>query len=80
MLKIESALPTVPAADVEARAPQMGESTQQRIFLQQAAQSRFAPPQYYYEASRSGAVPSWAVSGVQMGDANAAPRHYQPAQ
>lgn len=76
MLKTVS--PAVSPEAFEARAPQMGESTQQRVFLQPAAQSRFAPPQYYYEASRTGAVPSWAVSGTQMG--SSAPRRFQPAQ
>ena len=77
---IENASPSVGTADVEARAPQMGEGTQQqRVFIQQSAQSRFAPPQYYYEASRSGAVPSWAIASVQMGT-NATPRRYQQAQ
>jgi hypothetical protein len=79
MRKTENMLPTV-AEGIEPAALQMGDDTEQKIFLQQqSGQSRFAPPQYYYPASRSGAVPSWAVSGVQMGS-TAAPRHYQPAQ
>jgi hypothetical protein len=78
MLKIETVSPAVSAEAIEARAPQMGESTQQRVFLQQSAQSRFAPPQYYYEASRSGAVPSWAVAGSPVGAG--APRRFQQQQ
>jgi hypothetical protein len=56
----------------------MGESAPQRVFLQQSSQSRFAPPQYYYEASRTGAVPSWAVSGTPVGAG--APRRFQQQQ
>ena len=34
----------------------------QKIFLPRgSAETRFAPPQYYYVASKSGVVPSWAV-------------------
>jgi hypothetical protein len=37
----------------------------QRIMLpRRPGESRFAPPQYYY-VSKSGAVPSWAVSSMQ---------------
>jgi len=36
---------------------------EQRIFLPRgSAETRFAPPQYYYLASKSGAMPSWAVA------------------
>jgi hypothetical protein len=65
MLKTETNLPTAPGDNsIETRAPQMGERAEQKIFLpQQSGESRFAPPQYYYEASKSGAVPSWAIAG-----------------
>jgi hypothetical protein len=76
MIKTESALPAVRNGDAEAPALQMGDNAEQKIFLQPSAQSRFAPPQYYYPASRSGAVPSWAISGTQMG----ASRRNQQAQ
>jgi len=64
MLKVENLLPTVRAENTaEKSSLQMGDNTEQRIFLPQpSAQSRFAPPQYYYPASKSGAVPSWAIS------------------
>jgi hypothetical protein len=32
-----------------------------------SAETRFAPRQYYYVASRSGAVPSWAVKAPNEG-------------
>jgi hypothetical protein len=80
MSEIENVSPAVRTDGADTRAPQMGDNAEQRVFLPQAAsQSRFAPPQYFYPASRSGAVPSWAVAGVPMG-AGAAPRRYQPAQ
>lgn len=58
--KTDSALPIVTGEND--RVAQMGEAAGQKIFLpQHASQSRFTPPQYYYEASKSGAVPSWSV-------------------
>ena len=41
----------------------------QRILLpRRPGESRFAPPQYYYAASKSGVVPSWvAASGERSG-------------
>ena len=64
MLKTETVSPTAgEAATTDARAPQMGEQADRKVFLpQHSGQSRFAPPQYYYEASKTGAVPSWAVA------------------
>jgi hypothetical protein len=36
---------------------------QQKIFLPRgSAESRFAPRQYYYLASKSGVIPSWAAA------------------
>jgi hypothetical protein len=34
----------------------------QKVFLPRGSgESRFAPPQYYYLASRSGVIPNWAI-------------------
>ena len=66
MLKIENASPNVRTDNTaETPAPQMGDNAEQMVFLpqQSQSQSRLAPPQYYYLASKSGAVPSWAVAG-----------------
>jgi hypothetical protein len=93
MLKPENALPTVAAdRDGVARAtgsaesviPQVAESADQKIFLPpRSTQSRFAPPEYYYWASKSGAVPSWAVSRTSRDPSVGEqfnPRRYQPSQ
>jgi hypothetical protein len=41
---------------------QLADAEDQRIYLPRgSAQSRCEPPSYYYLASDSGAVPSWAV-------------------
>lgn len=43
-------------------APQMADSGNQKIFLPPGSgQSRFAPPSYYYFASKSGVTPSWVI-------------------
>ena len=45
--------------------PQTEESTGQKIFLpSRSNEPRFAPQQYYYSASKSGVVPSWAISAA----------------
>jgi len=43
--------------------PQMADGGNQKIFL--PPQSRFAPPSYYYLASKSGVVPSWVIDELQ---------------
>jgi hypothetical protein len=49
------------ADTVDAGAP-IKDTGSQKIFLPRgSAETRFAPRQYYYLASKSGAVPSWAV-------------------
>jgi hypothetical protein len=41
------------------------ESISQKIFLpQRPNEPRFAPQQYYYAASKSGVMPSWAISAA----------------
>ena len=41
------------------------ESAVQKIFLPwRSNDPRFAPQQYYYAASKSGVVPSWAISAA----------------
>jgi hypothetical protein len=43
-------------------APQLVLGGHQKIFLPPGSgQSRFAPPSYYYLASRSGVTPSWVI-------------------
>jgi hypothetical protein len=43
--------------------PWAAESTNQKILLpRQTGELRFSPQQYYYGASKSGVVPSWATS------------------
>jgi hypothetical protein len=43
--------------------PQMSDGDNQKIFLSPGtAQSRFAPPSYYYLASKSGVTPSWVIA------------------
>ena len=45
--------------------PRTEESAGQKIFLPwRSNESRFAPQQYYYAASKSGVVPSWAISAA----------------
>ena len=45
--------------------PRTEESTGQKIFLPwRPNESRFVPQQYYYAASKSGVVPSWAISAA----------------
>jgi len=42
--------------------PQMADGSNQKIFLpREPGQSRFAPPSYYYLASKTGATPSWVI-------------------
>jgi hypothetical protein len=42
--------------------PQLMPGAYQKIFLPPGSgQSRFAPPSYYYLASRSGVMPSWVI-------------------
>jgi len=43
--------------------PQMADGGNQKIFL--PSRSRFAPPSYYYLASKSGAVPNWVTDELQ---------------
>ena len=41
---------------------QAAQDSDRRIFLPRgSAETRFAPPQYYYLASKSGVMPSWAI-------------------
>jgi hypothetical protein len=40
----------------------MGTGQQKLLLPRGSAETRFAPPQYYYLASKSGVVPSWAVA------------------
>jgi len=43
--------------------PWAAESLNQKIFLpRQSGELRFSPQQYYYGASKSGVMPSWAIS------------------
>ena len=43
--------------------PSTAESTCQKIFLpRRSGELRFTPQQYYYAASKSGVIPSWASS------------------
>ena len=43
--------------------PWAAESINQKIFLpRQSGELRFSPQQYYYGASKSGVMPSWAIS------------------
>jgi hypothetical protein len=58
------------------------EGDDQKVFLpRRPNQSQFAPPQYYYPASRGGVVPSWAVRAAPMQQTASQPPHiYQPAQ
>ena len=45
--------------------PRTEESACQKIFLPwRPNESRFVPQQYYYAASKSGVVPSWAISAA----------------
>jgi hypothetical protein len=45
--------------------PRAEESVGQKIFLPwRSNKPRFAPRQYYYAASKSGVMPSWAISAV----------------
>jgi len=45
--------------------PRTEESAGQKIFLPwRSNEPRFAPQQYYYAASKSGVVPSWAISAA----------------
>ena len=45
--------------------PRTEESVGQKIFLPwRPNEPRFAPQQYYYAASKSGVVPSWAISAA----------------
>ena len=46
--------------------PQMADGGNQKIFL--PPRSRFAPPSYYYLASKSGVVPSWVIDELQDRD------------
>jgi hypothetical protein len=43
-------------------AAQMPDQSNQKIFLPPGSgQSRFAPPSYYYLASKGGVTPSWVI-------------------
>ena len=44
--------------------PRTEESIGQKIFLPRSNEPRFAPQQYYYAASKSGVMPSWAISAA----------------
>lgn len=45
--------------------PRAEENVGQKIFLPwRSNEPRFAPRQYYYAASKSGVMPSWAISAV----------------
>jgi hypothetical protein len=45
--------------------PRTEESARQKMFLpRRPNEPRFAPRQYYYAASKSGVVPSWAISAA----------------
>ena len=45
--------------------PRTEESVDQKIFLPwRSNEPRFAPQQYYYAASKSGVMPSWAISAA----------------
>ncbi len=45
--------------------PRTDESAGQKIFLPwRSNEPRFAPQQYYYAASKSGVVPTWAISAA----------------
>ena len=45
--------------------PRTDESAGQKVFLPwRSNEPRFAPQQYYYAASKSGVVPSWAISAA----------------
>jgi hypothetical protein len=45
--------------------PRTEESVGQKIFLPwRSNEPRFAPQQYYYAASKSGVMPSWAISAA----------------
>jgi hypothetical protein len=49
--------------------PQLADMTGEKIFLPRGStQSRFEPPQYFYLASKGGAVPSWAISSASEED------------
>jgi hypothetical protein len=44
----------------------MADGDYQKIFLPPGSgQSRFAPPSYYYLASKSGVTPSWVIDEMQ---------------
>jgi hypothetical protein len=43
--------------------PQMTDGGKEKIFL--PPRSRFAPPSYYYLASKSGVIPSWVIDELQ---------------
>ena len=46
--------------------PQRTDTINQKIFLPRGSgQSRFEPQPYYYLASKSGAMPSWAIDELQ---------------
>ena len=46
------------------------EANNQRIALpRRPGESRFAPPQYYYEASKTGVVPSWVTASAERSGA-----------
>jgi hypothetical protein len=50
------------AGNISLAAPLVTDGTDQKIFLPPGSgQSRFAPPSYYYLASKSGVMPSWVI-------------------
>jgi len=52
--------------DICRTAPQFTVGGNQKIFLPPGSgQSRFAPPSYYYLASKNGFTPSWVVDDLQ---------------
>jgi len=58
----DESLGTAPRGSVAALKHQMAQDSEQRIFLPRgSAETRFAPPQYFYLASKSGVMPSWAI-------------------
>lgn len=51
-----------PPLNIYRVAPRSGDGGNQKIFLPPGSgQSRFAPPSYYYLASKSGVTPSWVI-------------------
>jgi hypothetical protein len=54
--------------DIPRAAGQRADNANQKIFLPPgSSQSRFAPPSYYYLASKSGGTPSWVIDELNRG-------------